>query len=585
MTREKEILEILRELTAVKSISDTEDEHLAQEYIEKRLKNQEFFKRYLGQEERGAGRLPLTGTFNIPGDYRNRKAVYGLAKGNSRKTLILMGHYDVVGVEEFGKWKEDAFSIDRLLEKIKLEGQENGYEEEAVKDAFSGEWIFGRGTADMKGGLAIGLAVLNEYGKRLLERNLKEELEENSEGNILFLAVPDEESYSSGMRGAVSLLDILQEQYTLEYECLIDLEPNFIVEGKQEVFVGSVGKCMPVVLVQGAKAHVGSCFQGINAVALLGEIFRRTEFSLEFADSFEGETCMPPVWLQLRDMKDEYDVSLPYRAGGYLNVLSFSETPEEIMRKLEKNAREALKDYQKRQEQIWIEWKKRGENISQKGESRCRENCPGAHLTVQVMFYEELIEVCRKGRTEEFLLFYNNLYQEIERKIHAGQWNYPQAAMEMMKSLLDYSGIGFPVILLAFAPPFYPAFHSDKLGKGEQAGSCWYDMLERAGQELFGLELRKKHYFSGISDLSYCGISGNNRGIEFYGRQTPLWGKLYEIDFRTIGKLNIPSILFGPVSKDIHQRTERVNRNSLIKEIPQILFKLIEQMFAKNEVL
>ena len=42
-------------------------------------------------------------------------------------------------------------------------------EEDFWKDVVSGEWIFGRGAADMKGGLAAGLAVLDEIGEQVLD--------------------------------------------------------------------------------------------------------------------------------------------------------------------------------------------------------------------------------------------------------------------------------------------------------------------------------------------------------------------------------------------------------------------------------
>ena len=88
---------------------------------------------------------------------------------------------------------------------------------------------------------------------------------------------------------------------------------------------------MPVVLVQGRTAHVSRCFDGINAVGVLGRMFEKTELSAEFAEMFDGEVCMPPTWLNFRDRKREYDVSVPARAAGYLNVLSFRSGPEEII--------------------------------------------------------------------------------------------------------------------------------------------------------------------------------------------------------------------------------------------------------------
>ena len=61
-----------------------------------------------------------------------------------------------------------------------------------------------------------------------------------------------------------------------------------------------------------------------------------------------------------------------------------------------------------------------------------------------------------------------------------------------------------------------------------------------------------------------------------YASETPLWGDGYRVDFKEIGKLNIPAVLLGPWGKDIHRRTERVNRKSLLVELPEILLELAE---------
>lgn len=91
------------------------------------------------------------------------------------------------------------------------------YARGSEKDFLSGDWMFGRGTADMKGGLSVGLALLDWYGKLVVEAERKEcgtaafetktasGTEETPEisGNLLFVTVPDEEGYSAGMRHAV----------------------------------------------------------------------------------------------------------------------------------------------------------------------------------------------------------------------------------------------------------------------------------------------------------------------------------------------------------------------------------------------
>ena len=348
---EEKIYEYLKALVAVPGISDTDDEKMAAERIGEILKAQSYFQVYPEN----------FGEIMIPGDAKKRPLVYGLVRGHksSGRTVIFTGHYDVVCVEEYGPLKPLAFSMEELKAAFEREysermsrrmaevrscedagemhgregssaatlraGSAHDPEEDFWKDVVSGEWIFGRGAADMKGGLAAGLAVLDEIGEQVLDGT------DRLNGNILFLAVPDEESYSAGMRGAAGFLMDLREREGLSYDLLIDLEPMSRDEEGQEVFLGSVGKCMPVVLVQGRTAHVSRCFDGINAVGVLGRMFEKTELSAEFAEMFDGEVCMPPTWLNFRDRKREYDVSVPARVAGYLNVLSFRSGPEEII--------------------------------------------------------------------------------------------------------------------------------------------------------------------------------------------------------------------------------------------------------------
>ena len=109
-----------------------------------------------------------------------------------------------------------------------------------------------------------------------------------------------------------------------------------------------------------------------------------------------------------------------------------------------------------------------------------------------------------------------------EARIRSGETNYPQATIDMMTEVLDWSGLTEPVMVIGFAPPLYPAYHSDQMAGKEGGG--------------------------------------------------------YQVDFNEIGKLNIPAVLMGPWGKDIHRRTERVNRKSLLVELPEILHTLIENM-------
>ena len=604
---EEKVYEYLKRLVSVPGISDTDEERKTAEAIREILAEQPYFKAYPEN----------FGTVKIPGDARKRPLVYGLVRGNKKsgRTIILTGHYDVVSVEDYGQLKPLAFSVDELKAELEKEYGERvmrGLKEDADpeqdfwNDVASGEWIFGRGAADMKGGLAAGLAVLLGIGEEVLDGTC------GMDGNVLFLSVPDEESYSVGMRGAAGFLAKLREQEKLSYELLIDLEPMSRDEDGQEVFLGSVGKCMPVVLVQGRTAHVSRCFDGLNAVGVLGRMFEKTELSAEFAEVFDGEVCMPPTWLNFKDLKKEYDVSVPARAAGYLSVLSFQSGPGEIMEKMRGLGGEAFAEYIEKMnaEKRMLEAKLSGRTMQKKKQcvktaelqaantegtesteimssstseehvSCTSEENERMNSTTQqnfaVLSFAELSEQCREKDADGFESFMEELKAHTEARIRSGETNYPQATIDMMTEVLDWSGLTDPVMVIGFAPPLYPAYHSDQMAGKEGVGSWQFRKIKKAS-EVARCAVKKVHYFTGISDLSYCGTCGD-MDFSGYAAETPLWGSGYQVDFDEIGKLNIPAVLMGPWGKDIHRRTERVNRKSLLVELPEILHTLIENM-------
>lgn len=555
---EKQILAYLYDFIGQPSVSDSDAEHLGAEWLQETLKKQPYFQ----------AQPDFCGSYEIPGDYRKRSIVYGLVKGvtgtatgQPERTLILTGHYDVVGIEEYGALKPLAFQVEKLTEAMR----DAQLDEESRADLESSEWLFGRGTADMKGGLCAGLAVLGQVGEEVLEGTF------NGQVNVLFMAVPDEESYSAGMRGAAGLLQNLQKKYNLTYECLLCLEPNSRDQAgqKQSVYIGSVGKCMPVALVQGLKAHVGTCFQGINAVSVLSRFLLKTEVSPQFADVYKGEMCVPPTWLYLKDQKELYDVSLPYRACGYINMLQFDTTPEQVMEQLKALAQEAFVDVIGAMQASCREIAKKA------GQQPDLSRIPRVDRC-RVLEFSQLQALCREKDETGFAAYYEKQYEEICRKIQSGEWNYPQATVEMMKRVLDFADLTEPVMILGFAPPFYPAFHSDRLPGKTGAGSAYFEKLQSVAIQA-GTRLQRYHYFTGISDLSYCGSCAEYDHTKYYDN-TPLWGDLYRVDFEGISALNIPSILFGPWGKNLHQRTERVHIKSLTEETPETLWAFINTL-------
>lgn len=116
--------------------------------------------------------------------------------------------------------------------------------------------------------------------------------------------------------------------------------------------------------------------------------------------------------------------------------------------------------------------------------------------------------------------------------------------------------------VVAFAPPYYPAADSMAAQNSEFTG-----LLEK----LSAMEsIRFNRYFNGVSDCSYCCVDPNfnEKMIE---KNLLLWGKAYPFDLNSLKKLQIPFMLLGPWGKDLHERTERVNIESVSKKLPAVL--------------
>lgn len=580
----RELIErYVRELVKIPSTSNTETEKSCADYIAEELAKQPYFKEYPEQ----------TGKYLLPEDSFGRSVPWGLVKGRngSRKTIILTGHYDVVDTEEYGNERALAYDVEKWENLVKSGNALPGMPEEVKEDFLSGEWMFGRGTADMKGGLSVGLALLDWYGKLVVEAERKEcgtaafetktasGTEETPEisGNLLFVTVPDEEGYSAGMRDAVPFLNDLKERFDLEYTALIDLEPASMENGAKTIYTGSVGKTMPAVLVQGVKAHVLNCFQGVSSVGVLSSFFMKTELAPEFAEKSATEICPPPTWFCLRDRKEGYDVSVPFRAGGYMSMLGFEKTPDEVIKRLKELGKESFEEYARRMEAQWKAVEK-AEVPEEKAGLTSEGNplaCPSAAAVAEaeVLTVSELLAYCRKEQGEAFTAWLLEAYKTQKAHLDKGETNFPSATLDFMEQLLNQSGISGPIMILGFAPPFYPAVDSGKEGK-----ILFKEMKKAAEKE--NVSLKCHEYFCGISDLSYCG-GMDKEELAAYAAQTPLWGSAYAMDIEAMAKLKIPSMLFGPWGKDIHTRWERVNKASLYEKTPAVLKNFIEQMFDK----
>lgn len=533
------ILYILENLMKTRSLSYSKAENEASEFIYDYLSKIKYFqdnKEYLIR-------------YKIENDVYNREIICAVVKGNNDNTLILSGHFDVVGIEEFGDFKDNAFDINKIEDNLKtLDLSENN-----KKDLYSKEWIYGRGSCDMKGGLSASMAILEEYSKQ-----------ENKDGNLIFLAVPEEETYSIGMRESAKLLSNLKNKYNLNYKLMIIPEPNDRESNKHTLHIGTVGKCMPTIMVQGVKAHIMSYYNGLNPLSILSGIFEETEGSLKLVDSYKNEKTPPPLWSYFKDLKYEYDVSIPFRAAGYFTVLHFSRTPEEIINEVKKISVESFNKFLNKFKKDYKEYNNKELEEDYKAE---------------VYTLSELIDKLKSRK--DFEAFYQNLKKEISIKIREEKETYPNTTIFAMEKILDYANFQYPFVLISFSPPYYPAVHSDFICGKEKYGSKYFKVIEEEYKKLYDIDIISNNYMTGISDASYSAVNAKY-DYKIFSENMIVWGNEYSIDFNSIEDINIPTIIFGPWGKDLHRVTERVNKKSLLEEFPNIIESLMKDVFANN---
>ena len=102
--------------------------------------------------------------FQTKNDFVERHCTYGFVKGtkgNSNRTVILIGHIDTVGIDDFGIIKEWACDPEALPEKLKLVQMPDVVKE----DLESGIYMFGRGALDMKSGVAGHMFIIKYFSE------------------------------------------------------------------------------------------------------------------------------------------------------------------------------------------------------------------------------------------------------------------------------------------------------------------------------------------------------------------------------------------------------------------------------------
>ncbi len=544
------ILRNLLELCGIPSVSETDGERVMADKIGEMLRRSPYFQEH----------PEWIRNHHIPGDKYSRSFVSAFLRGGleSPKTVILLSHFDVVGVEEFGMQKELAFDPPAYTRFLK-EHPERSLPREAAGDLESGDYLFGRGVMDMKFGIAAYLEIITQMTIEL----------EHFEGNILFLSVPDEEANSAGMLAAVEYLSSFQKEQGLEYLCCLVSEPHFPKypgDRTKYLYTGTVGKLLPVFYCVGKETHACEPLSGLNPNRLTAKIIERLDANSDFSDVSCGVAVPPPVCLKQSDMKRAYSVQSPVAAYTYFNFMTLTSTPDEVMQKLVAAARDAF-------EEVITDLQK----MAEKRFERTGEAASVPARQVKVVTFRQLWQWCREAEGSRF-----EKHMEVFVQSHGTRNRYGdlrEFSVEIVREVHQFCPYRDPMVIVFFAPPFYP--HSGELPQDSPIRELSRYIAEIA-KNTYREEIKIEPYFLGLSDMSYLGLP-EKLDMDELVQNFPVWDAGYHIPLQEIAGLQIPFLNFGPLGKDAHRFTERLCLSYSMEKAAPILWDTVKHLLYRPD--
>ena len=483
--------------------------------------------------------LPLT-----PAD--PRASVLGHVAGSGRDAVLLCGHFDTVPTDDYGSLQNLALDPVALKMAMIEAGTDVRSSMQVVADLAGGQFLPGRGLLDMKSGLAAGLHAA-ECFSRMVDRA----------GHVLFLATPDEEIDSRGIRSAIPQVSRYCEENGLDLRLAINLDAltdrGDGQEGRAFAF-GNVGKLLLSALVVGKETHACYPFDGVSAGYIGGALSMEFEGNPRLAEGKNGEYAAPPTLLAGRDLKPLYNVTTPASFWGVWNVIVQERSVGEVMQIAEEIATEAI--------------------------DRCRATLRerGAALPVPVrpdalwddvcvLRYENLLDDARRAddTIDEAL---EELAAELRRD---PEMDTPTLSRVITERVLRASGRSGPCVVLGLAstPYFATRFPVDEDGRALR--ERLEAVVERTSTRT-GTSIRCVDFLPIISDMSFLG-DVPEADIEAVAASSPAWG--IDIKRATMVPLGVPAVNAGPWGRDYHHPHERVATDYAFRVLPELVFESI----------
>jgi len=524
----EEMVQFLLDFCAVNTINGSEHcERNGAQFLYDRLENIEYFKE-------NPDCLFLQ---PVEDDLLGRSNVVAFLKSPypTKKTIILSGHIDTVDTEVCGALKEVAFHpIEYTAALLQTE-----LNEELRRELQSGDYIAGRGMADMKSGLTAQWAVLKYYCENRSRLKV----------NLLWIPVIDEENNANGIHQAVRYFNSLQDE-GYELLCCVDSEPTITPDSKEcgRIYLGTIGMVTPFALAVGKESHVGEYYEGISATLMAFHLGIAVENNPDFTETYKGKEYPPICCLRTMDFRKSYSVTVPSRFAMYFNYLFVKKRPGDILKLISSLA------------------------ISSSQTALIQNGKTG--MAAKVISFEELCTQFETKTGKNVDDFLNEFIRQCPREM-----DIQDSCLNFVNELCGMLNVEGPAYIIGFLPPYCPSRVNQRQSAAElKSAAIVQKLIQVRKKENIQIELSE--VYEGISDLSELGFQGDNQDIELLEKNLVGLNATTSYSFQEMQQLDIPVVNIGPIGKDAHKLGERLYLPYFREVLPKLLLDFIEEMQA-----
>ena len=546
----EEVKRLTKEMVAIPSINKAPyGETAVSKYVYDYYMNLDYFKEHPSYVK----------MFMTKDDSPERHSTYAYVKGTkgqSNRTVILIGHVDTVGVDDFGIIKDYAFDADALPEKF----MQIKVSQAVIDDIKSGQYMFGRGALDMKSGVAGHMFIMKYFAEH------PEELD----GNVLAIAECDEEDMSKGIISALDEIVDLKKKEGFEYIACInaDYSTNYNPgDENRYVYFGCIGKTLPTFVAFGKEAHVGQSFAALDPNLLIAEITRRMSLNTDLCDIAYGEVTVPPISLKQADTKVGYTVQTALVAMGYYNFFTHAMSPTQVLVKSKKVAVDAF------------------DNIVEYLNEQYKKFCDMSKVAytklpwkTRVYTWKEFYDYLVQARGDEFVAHMD----QFAKRLHESDpgMDLRQYGFTMCQEAWQWSEDKSPAIVVFFGSLYSANIEmTGKTAKEKALMSAVEGAIQIVAPEA-ERQIKTRMFYPYIADSSFMAVGGDPSSVDNLNDNMPSSKYKYKHNIEQIMQIDVPVVNIGTFGRDGHMITERVDMKQTFENVPNMSYETIKALLG-----